>query len=84
MLMVISTSLITIIMGVTRSVRYVSEMKQRTIALNLAKEGVEAMYNIRDTNWRRRSASRDACWLKADPMVDEGNDGCENDQWIIP
>lgn len=38
------------------------------------------MYNIRNTNWRRRSDSRDKCWLKANPMVDEGNPGCEDDK----
>lgn len=78
-LVIISTALITIISGVTKTTRYISEMRQRTIALNLAKEGIEAVYNIRDTNWRRRSANRDECWLKANPMIDEGGDGCEND-----
>lgn len=79
-LVIISTALITIISGVTKTIRYVSEMRQRTIALNLAKEGIEAVYNIRNTNWRRRSANRDQCWLKLNPMVDEGNTtGCEDD-----
>lgn len=73
-LAMISTALISIISGVTNTVRYISEMRQRTIALNLAKEGIEAVYNIRNTNWRKRSANRDACWLKVNPMVDEGNE----------
>lgn len=78
-LVIISTALITIISGITKTTRYISEMRQRTIALNLAKEGIEAVYNIRNTNWRRRSANRDQCWLKLNPMVDEGNTGCEDD-----
>lgn len=80
-LVVISTALIGIITGVTKTTRYVSEMRQRTLAMNLAKEGIEIMYQIRDTNWERWSANKDQCWLKADPMFDDG-DGCENDPWI--
>lgn len=78
-LVIIATALITIIQGISKTTQYISEMRQRTIALNLAKEGIEAVYNIRDTNWRRRSANRDQCWLKVNPMIDEGGDGCEND-----
>ena len=69
-----------IMQGINKTTTYISETAQRTIALNLAKEGIEAMYNIRNTNWRRRSDSRDKCWLKANPMVDEGNTGCEDDK----
>lgn len=83
-LFIIATALIAIISGLSKTTRYISEMRQRTIALNLAKEGIEAVYNIRNTNWRKRSANKDACWLKANPLVDEGNDGCENDQRFAP
>ena len=70
-LVIIATALITIIQGISKTTQYISEMRQRTIALNLVKEGIEAVYNIRDANWRRRSANRDQCWLKANPMIDE-------------
>lgn len=81
-LVVISTALITIIASVSRTVRYVSEMRQRTIAMNLAKEGIESVYNIRNTNRRKRSANKDQCWLKNNPRKDEGNTGCEDDSRI--
>lgn len=81
--------------AVTRTTNYISETAQRTIALNLAKEGIEAVYNIRNTNWRRRSSQRNQCWLKADPMVDETDGGvgffgdtrgrqigCQDDVWL--
>ena len=71
-----------IMQGINKTTTYISETAQKTVALNLAKEGLEAMYNIRNTNWRRRSDSRDKCWLKVNPMVDEGNTGCEDDEWI--
>mgnify|MGYP001678853614 FL=1 len=79
---VLSMGVLVIMQGINKTTTYISETAQRTIALNLAKEGLEAMYNIRNTNWRRRSDSRDKCWLKANPMVDEGNLGCEDDEWI--
>ena len=79
---VLSMGVLVIMQGINKTTTYISETAQRTIALNLAKEGLEAMYNIRNTNWRRRSDSRDKCWLKANPMVDEGNPGCEDDEWI--
>ena len=79
---VLSMGVLVIMQGINKTTTYISETAQRTIALNLAKEGLEAMYNIRNTNWRRRSDSRDKCWLKEKPMVDEGNDGCENDRWF--
>ena len=79
---VLSMGVLVIMQGINKTTTYISETAQKTIALNLAKEGLEAMYNIRNTNWRRRSDSRDKCWLKANPMVDEGNDGCANDRWF--
>ncbi len=36
--------------------------KSELIALNLAREGVEAVQNIRDTNWLRWSGDPESCW----------------------
>lgn len=36
--------------------------QDRMLALNLAREGIEAVRNIRDTNWLRYSSNADACW----------------------
>ncbi len=36
--------------------------QDRMLALNLAREGIEAVRNIRDTNWLRYSGNADACW----------------------
>ena len=60
--------------GINKTTTYISETAQRTIALSLAKEGLEAIYNIRNSNWRRWSDSKNMCRLKADPMVDSDND----------
>ena len=73
MVFVLSMGVIAIIQGISRTTTYISETAQRTIALSLAREGIEGMYNIRNSNWRRWSDSRDKCRLKANPMIDEGN-----------
>ena len=79
---VLSMGVIVIMQGINKTTTYISETAQRTIALSLAKEGLEAIYNIRNSNWRRWSDSKNMCRLKADPMVDSGNDWCANDEWI--
>lgn len=38
------------------------EAKERVIAYNLAREGVESVRNLRDTNWLRFPGNRTECW----------------------
>lgn len=44
------------------SLRNVNSSKNRVIAVNIAKEGLEAIRNIRDTNWLRYSGKKRECW----------------------
>jgi len=48
--------------------------KNYLIAQNLATEGIEAVKNIRDTNWLREPNFLDDCWLRIDPDVGNCND----------
>jgi hypothetical protein len=57
-----------VIMATTRAYSYVQSNKMQVIAMNLAREGVEMIYNIRDTNWKRHSGEKDKYWLLADPF----------------
>ncbi len=41
--------------------------KEHVIATNLAREGLEAVRNIRDTNWLRYAGERRICWNNNDP-----------------
>lgn len=68
-LRVFSTALIIGINAVNSSSRYLNRLRQQTIALNIAREGLESMYQIRDSNWRRRSSQKDQCRLKTDPLT---------------
>lgn len=63
-------------------INFVDYTRKKLIAINLAREWMETVYNIRDTNWTRWSWKRDKCWLKIDPLVDNWSDWCENDIWF--
>jgi len=47
---------------ILNSMRNLSNSKQRVIAVNLAREGIEAVRSIRDSNWLLYSSSRRQCW----------------------
>lgn len=51
--------------------------KERVIATSLAREGIEAVRNIRDTNWLRFAGDRRTCWnnLNSSSCDEEGTTG---------
>lgn len=53
---------------ILNSMRNLTVAKQRVIAVNIAREGVEALRAIRDTNWLLYSDKRRQCWNN-DPEV---------------
>jgi hypothetical protein len=59
----------------------INQSKANTIAINLTREAIEIIHNIRDTNWQRRPGQKDDCRLKKDPLSNEDNN-CTNDEWI--
>ncbi len=59
----------------------IAQSKIKTQNINISREGIEIIHNIRDTNWTRRSAQKEECRLKIDPLADD--DGiCSNDAWM--
>ena len=44
------------------SIRNINSSKNRVVAVNIAKEGLEAIRNIRDTNWLKFNSKRRECW----------------------
>ena len=80
---VLSVGLLSIITVMTRWFTYVQQSRQRVLALNLAREGIEAVYQIRNTNRQRRSSEKDQCWLKTNPLVDENSNDCKDDAWML-
>ncbi|MFH0838113.1 MAG: hypothetical protein V1880_02510 [Patescibacteria group bacterium] len=47
---------------ILNSMRNLTNAKNRVIAINIAREGIEAVRNIRDTNWLYYSDKRRQCW----------------------
>lgn len=54
--------------SIINTLRNMTTAKNRIIAVNIAREGMEAMHNIRDTNWLLYSDLRRECWNN-DPSV---------------
>lgn len=71
-----------VVVVITNGLSFVQDTRQRVIAVNIAREGMEQMYQIRDTNWQRRAGKKEQCRLKKDPLVDENLPGCEDDARI--
>lgn len=78
----LSVGFFSIILMLNSWMRFTQIIKTKMVAINLAREGIESMFQIRDTNRQRRSSNRDKCWLKVDPLVDQvknpGDEWCEN------
>ncbi len=53
---------------IMNSMRNLSNAKNRVVAVNIAREGVEAVRGIRDTNWLLYSDKRRQCW-NHDPSI---------------
>lgn len=66
---------------IQNSNRIIHQTQAKITTINIAREGVEIMHNIRDTNRQRRPARKDACWLKIDPLYNDDED-CSNDERI--
>lgn len=52
-IIVISVGLLSVVVVLTNGMKYVQKTRQKVVALNLAREGMEAFYQIRDTNRTR-------------------------------
>lgn len=72
-LVMLSITLVTVIGLMRASISYVEKTRQETIAINLAREGMEAVYTLRDSNRLRRWGAKDANRLCIHPWLDRPN-----------
>jgi len=79
---ILSIWLIGVFVTMKNSYKFLQEIKEKTMAINFARGGMEWVFSIRDTNWQRWWWKKDQCWLKVNPLVDDWDDGCENDEWF--
>ncbi len=59
-ILAIGISIVSTIIG--SSIRNINASKNRIIAIGIAREGLEAMRNIRDTNWLKFNSKKRECW----------------------
>lgn len=87
-IVVVSVGLMSVISILTYAFGFVQKSRQKVIAINLAREGIESVYQIRDTNRQRWAWKKEECWLKKDPLNANdwivGNDpnDCADDHWM--
>lgn len=65
-IIIISVALLSILSLLRVAVSYTNKTRQETIAINLAREGIEWVYNRRNTNWLRQSGEKDRNRLNID------------------
>lgn len=79
---IISFSIVTATTLVVASLKTNNASKERLIAINLAREGIEAIHFVRDTNWMQFSRDRRVCWNNNPSLGDcidvGGNDVSDN------
>ncbi len=80
---VISVGLLSVLVVLTNGIKYVQKTRYKVIALNLAREWMESVYQMRDTNWTKRAWVKDSCWLKINPLVDEWIEKCIDDSRFV-
>lgn len=61
---------------------YLNKTKTEIVWINLAREWVELVQNIRDSNRIRRYWKKDECWIKSNPLDDWWDWECNDDNWI--
>ena len=81
-IIILSIGLIWVFTTMRNSYKFLQEIKEKTMAINFARGGIEWVFSIRDTNWQRWWGKKDKCWLKVNPLVDEWSEGCEDDEWF--
>ena len=71
--------LITVINALWNSNTYLQKTREKIIAINLAREGIEQVINIRNTNWQKRAWAKEQTRLKTNPSIDEWTPWLGND-----
>lgn len=66
MIAILGLALTAVFATVVSGMRFASDSENRIKAINLAREGIEGMTNLRNTNWFRFSSDRTNCWRSKD------------------
>lgn len=80
MVIIISVGILWILVALNNGFAFLQRSREKTIAINLAREWIEAVYQIRDSNRKRRGWKKENCRLKANPLLTSPD--CELDPWM--
>jgi hypothetical protein len=75
--------LITVLVAVRDSGTFIQKIRKKIIAVNLAREGMEQMINIRNTNRQRYAWEKGVTRLKVNPGVNENTSSLTDDRWFL-
>jgi len=67
---IVSVGIITIVTALSSGNKYLQRSREKIIAINLAREGIEQIINIRDSNWKKNAGRKEETRLRMNPMVD--------------
>lgn len=82
-IIIVSMWLMSVLYAINYASDNVKSVKQRVIAINLAREGMEWVFQIRDTNWLSSPSKKDECRLDMNPLLDQwSTDWCSDDKWM--
>lgn len=62
-IIIISIALLSVLWLLRVAISYTNKTRQETIAINLAREGIESVYTRRNSNWLERAWEKDKNWL---------------------
>lgn len=63
MLAIVSLTLSAVFYSLSQSIHFARDTEARIRAINIAREGIEGMINIRNTNYLRFSSDWIQCWM---------------------
>lgn len=72
---ILGVVLVTSLLLVNRGIGTNVSVKNKIIAINIAREGIEGVRNIRDTNWLKYSGDRRNKWLYKQYQIEGGGTG---------
>ncbi len=79
---ILSVGILGVLTVLQEGFRFVDKTRQDVVAINLAREWVESVFTIRNTNRRKRSWKRDECWLLQDPFAPVPTTACQTSPWL--
>lgn len=67
-IVIVSIGIVTVVTALSSGNKYLQRSREKIIAINLAREWVEQMINIRDSNWKKNAGRKEETRLRKNPI----------------